>query len=228
MTNTSVVIAVFNEEKYIKTFLDSLMKQTLKPKEIIIVDNNCTDNTIAICKNYPVKIVKESRQGMIFARNRGFDEATGYIIAKCDADAVLPKNWIEKIDSALSNKDVDAMSGLTVFNDVLIKTRIFTLMYGAIMKVILKGNDTLQGPNMALKKAVWDKVKKEVCLDDRKVHEDIDLSIHIIRKGGKVWLDKNLIVYASGRRVKKNPFSFFIEYPYRLFKTLYYHRLRGL
>ena len=48
----SVVIPVYNEEKYIKNCLESLMKQEEKPDEIIVVDNNCTDETINIVKKY--------------------------------------------------------------------------------------------------------------------------------------------------------------------------------
>jgi len=51
------------------------MNQIEKPDEIIIVNNNSTDKTVAIAEKYPVKIVNEPEQGMIQARNRGFNEA---------------------------------------------------------------------------------------------------------------------------------------------------------
>ena len=50
--------------------------------------------------------------------------------------------------------------------------------------------------------------------------EDIDLSIHIHKVGGRILIDKSLIVAVSGRRIVGNPASFFIEYPCRLIKTL--------
>jgi len=81
------------------------------------------------------------------------------------------------------------------------------------------------GPNMIITKEIWQKVKDKVCLDNKKVHEDIDLAIHILKTGGKIKRDDSLIVKASGRRIKTNPFSFFIEYPLRCLKMLLNHRL---
>lgn len=221
----SVVIPVFNEAKYIRFCLDSLMKQTVKPKEVIIVDNNCTDDTIDICRKYEVKIIKEKKQGMIFARNGGFNAASGDIIARCDADVILPADWLERIDNRFKTNTISAITGLFSYYDVPLNTTFFKRAYTSLMKVILKGNNTLLGPNMAIRRSVWNGIKKEVCLDDKKVHEDIDLSIHIISQGGKIFLDKELTVYTSARRMKKNPFSFFFEYPYRFIKTLLSHKI---
>ena len=80
----------------------------------------------------------------------------------------------------------------------------------------------LGGPGFAIRKKSWEEVKGEICLDDRLVHEDVDLSFHI-RKYGKIYLNKSLIVEASGRRVKYNFFSFFGEYIIRFFKMLPAH-----
>ncbi|PIZ98690.1 MAG: glycosyltransferase family 2 protein, partial [Candidatus Levybacteria bacterium CG_4_10_14_0_2_um_filter_35_8] len=79
----SVVVLAHNEEKYIKKCLDGLINQEEKPDEIIIVDNNCTDKTIDICKEYSVRIVQEKTQGIIAARNTGFNAAKYDIISRC-------------------------------------------------------------------------------------------------------------------------------------------------
>src|ERR1035437_9820650 len=88
----SVVIPAYNEEKYIGACLDSLMDQKEKPDEIIVVNNNSTDNTAKIVKKYPVRLINEEQQGMIPARNRGFNEAKFEIIARTDADTILPRS----------------------------------------------------------------------------------------------------------------------------------------
>src|SRR6266567_2953645 len=92
----SVVIPVYNEEKYLGKCLDSLMRQNVKADEIIVVDNNSTDNSVAIAKKYPIRVVFEKTQGMIPARNHGFNEARYEIIARTDADTILPVNWIKR------------------------------------------------------------------------------------------------------------------------------------
>ncbi len=220
----SVVIPVFNEEKYIKTCLSSLKKQTSSPFETIVVDNNCTDKTIEICRRYSfVTVVKESTQGMIPARNRGFNFTRGDIIARCDADVILPHNWIETIQDMFTHQSIDALTGPAVFYDLPVKNNLPSNTYSALFKKLLKGNDVLLGPNMVITKKIWNEVKDHVCLDDKKVHEDIDLSIHIVQHGGQIKNDKRLTVQLSGRRIKYNPVSFFGEYPIRLVQTLIEH-----
>jgi len=221
----SVVIPVYNEEKYIKNCLDSLMNQEEKPNEIIVVDNNCTDKTISIVKKFKdITVIQEKNQGMIPARNAGYNCASGEIIARCDADSLLPSNWIKRIKKDFENKQTVGFSNSFVFYDLPIINRssLPSKLFYFFFKIIL-GFYTLIGPAMAIKKDVWKKVKNEVCLDDKKVHEDIDLSIHI-KEFGNTILDKNAIVKISGRRIKHNLLSFFVEYPWRLIKMMISHR----
>lgn len=219
----SVIIPVFNEEKYIKACLDSLHNQIEPADEIILVDNNCTDKTINIAKNYPVKIIKEEKQGMIYARNKGFDNASYEIIARTDADAIVPPYWIKKIKKNFEDAHLQALVGTCVFYDYIFCPPLFIKLYWIIMKYLLKG-ETLTGPNMIIKKDLWKKIKNDICIDDKKVHEDIDLSCHILKRGIQIKRDNSLVIKISGRRIKNNPLSFFIEYPIRLIKTILRHK----
>src|SRR3989339_606661 len=220
----SLIIPTYNEERYIKNCLISTVTQTRKPDEIIIVDNNSSEITISIAKQFPVRIVQEKKQGMIQARNRGFDEAKGDIIARCDADVHLMPHWIDRIKHDFEENEIDALTGPFIFYDLKLKTTFFTTAYLDIFKPILNGNEVLVGPNMAITKKMWKKVKPYVCLDNKKVHEDIDLAIHINDLGGHIMRDDELIVQVSGRRIRKNPMSFFGEYPLRFIKTLARHK----
>src|SRR3989338_4789980 len=210
----SIIIPVYNEEKYIKNCLDSLMNQTEKPDEIIVIDNNCIDKTISIVKKYKgIKIILEKKQGIIPTRNAGFNLASGDIIARCDADSILPSNWIKEIKASFENKEAVGFASSVIFYDLPLVNRSFfpsNLFYFS-SKLIL-GFYSLVGPAMAVRKNVWEKIRNEVCLDDKKVHEDIDLSIHI-KKYGNIILNKNVVIKISGRRIKYNLLSFFIEYP---------------
>jgi len=223
----SVIIPVYNEEKYIEKCLERLKRQTEKPDEVIIIDNNCSDKTISIAKKYKksvsIKIVKEKKQGIVFARNRGFDEAKGDILARCDADSILPSDWVKKIKENFSKNKIDGLTGPVIFYDLFIKTSIFTKSYLFLMKILQKG-EVLLGPNMAITKNIWKKIKNEVCLNEKDIHEDIDLSLHILRNKGKIMYDFDLIVYVSARRIVKTPWIFFINYPWRLIKNVFFHR----
>lgn len=222
--NISVVIPVFNEEQHITSCLDSLAKQQIKPDEIIIVDNNSTDQSMKLAKKYPVRIVSEKKQGMIYARNTGFNSVFYEIIAKCDADTIVPADWLKRIKDNFEKGKIDALSGPIYFNDLPLvsESTLPTRVYAQFMKTIQR-HETLLGPNLALTKKIWEKIKNEVCLDDKKVHEDIDLAIHIKKHHGRIKFDPELKVYTSGRRIKNNPLSFFVEYPIRVLKTLKSH-----
>lgn len=219
----SVILPVFNEEKYIEKCLMSLQNQKEPADEIIVVDNNCTDHTIDIVKKFKVRVIKETKQGISYARNRGFDEAKYDIIARIDADSILPSNWVKRIRYNFTRYKIDSLTGPVIFYDFPFKTPAYAQMYLELFKFIQKGKDTLIGPNMVITKKIWKKVRGKVCMDNTQVHEDIDLAIHITKAGGKIRSDDSLIAQCSARRLLKHPQSFFVEYPIRLINTLKTH-----
>lgn len=222
----SVIVPAYNEEKYIKNCLDSLIKQSEKPDEIIVVNNNSTDNTVSIVKTFKgVRIIHENNQGITYARNAGFNASTCKILARCDADGIMPNDWIKKIkNDFIKNKKTVAISPSFLIFDVLFinKSLFLSNIFYFFSKLLIKA-PALIGPSMAITKNVWKKVKNEVCFDNDGIFEDIDLGIHI-SKYGQIYLDRSIIVKISGRRIKYNPFSFFIKYPLILIKTIISHR----
>ncbi len=221
----SVVLPAYNEEARIKKCLDSLRRQTRKPDEIIVVDNNSTDNTAKIIKTYKeVTLIKEKEQGIIPARNAGFDKAIGDIIARCDADTILPDNFVKDIESDFKNNpSIVAVSMPVTFYDMPIINRMKFLYYPYMfIPKLLIGHYSLVGPGMAVRKSAWKKIRKDLCTDHSEVHEDVDVSLHI-KKHGEIYHDKNIMVMASGRRAMNKPWSFFGEYTFRFFKMLRTH-----
>src|SRR5438132_12112385 len=94
----SLVIPVYNDERYLKACLDAIAMQTVSPDEVIVVDNNCDDGSMQLASEYPfVKIVKEKIQGKVYARNAGFNAAKGDIIGRIDTDTVLPQYWVKYV-----------------------------------------------------------------------------------------------------------------------------------
>lgn len=223
----SIIIPTFNEEKYIEKCLKSIISQTISANEIIVIDNNSTDKTKIISDKLKVNVIKERKQGMIHARNKGFNAAKHEIIARCDADCIVPKDWVEKILKNFANGGIDALSGPVVYHDSFLKSASIhpSHLYLESLRLFSKGNRYLVGPNMAITKNIWDKVKNFVNLDDSKVHEDIDLSLKIVKVGGKIGYDNTLIVKSSSRRILKRPESFFLEYPARFVKTFLINKI---
>ncbi|HSW89234.1 MAG TPA: glycosyltransferase [Candidatus Saccharimonadales bacterium] len=220
----SVVIPVYNEEAYIQACLDSIFAQKEPADEIIVVDNNSTDNTISLVKRFPeVKVVKETTQGMIPARNKGFNSAKHEIIARTDADARVPKDWIKRIKKSFRDESVIAVSGTMHFYSSPVIAKVSQWPTNIFLKAIRTAikHNILVGPNMALRKTAWELVKNDVCMEDKDVHEDIDLALHIAAFG-EIKFDNKSIVKASFRRYKK--LTTYFDYPYRSIKTIRRHK----
>jgi glycosyltransferase involved in cell wall biosynthesis len=218
----SLTIPVFNEERYLRHCLNSVFAQTELPDEVIIVNNNSTDRTVEIAREFPVKIVNESEQGITYARNKGFNTARYEIIARCDADTRLPANWISRIKYDFENYKIDAVGGPVHFYHLPFGARFFVDMYARFVRLVV-GEETLIGSNLALTKKMWEEIKDHTCRDEKNIHEDVDLGIHIGQSGGRLLWDRKLVVGVSARRIIKKPGSFFIGYPTKLYNTFSRH-----
>lgn len=95
MPKITVVMPVYNYARYLEEALDSLMEQTIKPDEIIVVDDGSTDNPKEICDRYPVKYIYKENGGLASARNRGIQEATSEYVFSFDADDMLRPDTIK-------------------------------------------------------------------------------------------------------------------------------------
>lgn len=95
----SILIPVYNAEQWLAETLESALAQTWQSKEIIIVDDGSTDNTLAIAKTFEspiVKVVSQENRGQSAAENRALQEAQGDFIEYLDADDLLAPDKIER------------------------------------------------------------------------------------------------------------------------------------
>lgn len=98
----SVIIPVYKVEKYIEQCINSVIEQTYKNLEIILVDDGSPDNCPQICDNYEkaedrIKVIHKDNGGVSSARNIGIDKAKGKWIAFIDSDDWVEKKYIEKL-----------------------------------------------------------------------------------------------------------------------------------
>jgi glycosyltransferase involved in cell wall biosynthesis len=109
MPSVSVIIPVFNDGDRLRRCLELLQNQTLQAHEIIVIDNNSTEDIASLCAAFPlVKYCRESKQGSYAARNRGVVIATGEILAFTDADCLPMAEWLERGATALAQADLVA------------------------------------------------------------------------------------------------------------------------
>jgi glycosyltransferase involved in cell wall biosynthesis len=109
----SIVIPVFNEERYIASCLNSLTKLNYPSEklEIILVDNGSTDRTMEIASTYDIKLYEYPGVKVGAVRNYGASQAKGEIIVFLDSDCVVSTDWISTGLNCLS-QNLDAVGGL--------------------------------------------------------------------------------------------------------------------
>lgn len=109
----SIIVPVYNVEKYIEQSLLSLINQTLKDIEIIIVDDGCTDDSIKIVEKYAhkdkrIKIIRHKKNsGVSACRNTGIENATAEYLMFCDSDDFFATNMCEKMLDAITKDKTD-------------------------------------------------------------------------------------------------------------------------
>lgn len=226
----SLVIPVFNEEHHIKGCLQAIANQTVAPYEVILVDNNCTDSTLIIAKEFDfVTVISEPKQGRGNARTAGFNHARGEIIGRIDADSRIAPDWVERALAAFSNDtELAAITGLGN-TDLLhavgfIKTKFWSRAYFWTVHGKFR-TITMWGANCALRRSSWTKVAGFVCNDDHIVHEDQDVSLCLAAEGHKIVQDNGLIVTTRGQTYRYLPK---IYHYWRLERSTYkLHKNRG-
>jgi glycosyltransferase involved in cell wall biosynthesis len=135
--NISIIIPAYNEEKYIGKCLTSVVRHKKYFAEIIVVDNASTDDTKKIAERFEgVRIVAEPSKGLTKARQRGFVESSGDIIAYIDADTILPDKWAMRLQHAFDDPQVVCASGPYVYYDTSFVSKLFVWIYWCAAKFI--------------------------------------------------------------------------------------------
>ena len=98
----SIVVPIYNVEQYLKRCVDTIINQTYKNIEIILVDDGATDNSGKICDEYiqkdnRIKVIHKENGGLSDARNVGLENANGKYIAFIDSDDYISKDFIQKL-----------------------------------------------------------------------------------------------------------------------------------
>ena len=159
MPKASVLVPVYNVEKYIRRCLTSIQNQTMTDIEIIVVNDGTTDHSMEIVhelakEDQRIKILNhEKNMGLMWTRRTGYMAATGDYISFCDSDDYMPPKALEILYSTAIESDADIVSGCSEYFTVTGEKFLWqaTLEYGytkeGVLKSLLRGgmNQNLWG-----------------------------------------------------------------------------------
>ena len=211
----SIVIPTYNEESYLPQCLSALKHQKYPhPYEIVVVDNNSTDQTIRVAHNYRVKLVHEKRQGVTYAKNTGCHHARGRIIAVLDADNIPPPDWLATITTTLNNPQFALITGPYRVPDqspfwAKLVTRLMVLTE-KIFQALTGNTIHVWGGNLAFRKRDFDKTGG-YDLDFGYGADEVKIRLDFLHRG-RVFLVPAMEITTSSRRFKLGPHHFFIEF----------------
>ena len=114
----SIIVPIYNAELYLHQCINSVLSQTYKRFELILIDDGSTDASLAICNNYTdtrLKVIRQENQGESVARNAGIRAATGDYIAFLDADDWWNKEFLEHMTSKLDCNKMPICAEIRVY-----------------------------------------------------------------------------------------------------------------
>jgi rhamnosyltransferase len=190
----SIVIRTKNEERWIGSCLDAISRQTRKDHEVVLVDNNSTDNTVNKALQYGVSLVTVDRFRPGAAINRGIEASRGDIIV-CLSGHCIPvdEHWLENLVKGLDDQSVAGIYGRQeplAFTPDLDK-RDLLITFGLDQRVQVK-DSFFHNANSAFRKAVW----KQFPFDEEvKNIEDRIWASQVIKAGFKIIYEPTASVY---------------------------------
>lgn len=124
MPKVSIIVPIYNVERYLDRCMQSLLHQTLHDIEIILVDDGSPDQCPRMCEEYAqqdsrIKVIHKENGGLGFARNAGLEIATGEYVAFCDSDDFVEMNMYEKLYEEAISSDADV-----VFSNFFTETKV--------------------------------------------------------------------------------------------------------
>lgn len=190
----SVIVPVYNVEKYIKRCLDSIINQTYKNLEVILIDDGSTDESGKICDEYEkkdnrIKVIHQNNSGVASSRNIGIENSSGLYITFIDSDDFVEVDYIEILFKEIMNNDCDVSTCLyNKYSDKLKRKRNIDYVVSkysgkkALLSMLYQKNidSSLWG------KMYKSKLLKSIKINNYKVFEDFDALYRIFNSDIKV------------------------------------------
>ena len=201
-TLISVIIPVYNGEKYVAQCIENILCQTYKNLEIIVVNDGSTDRTAQIAEQYPVRLVNQEKEGTSVARNRGIEAATGEYIHFMDVDDLINLDYYAHMLETITLTGTEIVcSGM--INEIKPHR---TLMYSHRW-LLLTIDDKLSVTNVGKYGYCWRYLFKKSFLNEKKlrfdagrfVGEDLLFSLQAVYWANKIATVPEAVYYYKKR-----------------------------
>ncbi len=210
MDKISVIVPVYKVEAYLPKCLDSILEQTYKNLEIILVDDGSPDNCPSICDNYAMRdnriiVIHKTNGGLSSARNIGLDKCTGEYVIFIDSDDWMENSMIYELYNTLKTANVDiATCGITyIYEDHHEKTAQDS------GKIEVHSKESfyrgLMDKSMNVRTEVWNKLWKRSVIGGQRfkvgqIYEDVYFDRVVLHNVEKIaTIDKSLYYYRMFR-----------------------------
>ena len=195
----SVIVPIYNVEKYVCRCVDSIINQTYDQLEIILVDDGSLDKSGSICDEYKckdsrIKVIHKKNAGLGYARNSGLDIATGKYVTFIDGDDYIGKNHIEYMKALIDQTDTDTC--------IAGHTKVYS-------------NKAIQHKNVCagevFKENVKEKILPRMCGANSKGGDYIEMSVCMVLLSNEI-IQRNHLRFVSEREYVSEDLVFDFEY----------------
>ena len=202
----SIIIPTLNEEHFLPLLLDSLVLQTNKDFEVIVVDGKSTDKTVSVAQTYTKKLpsltVLSSKRGLPLQRNLGAKAARGKWFVFSDADSVLMPYFIDRIEQFIKKENPSVFATWFQPDSSLNKDAMFTLLSNlSIELMIFFKRPFPQGPLACFRRDIFEIIGGYD--EAHEYHEDVDLGLRLRKKGIPFSLLRETLYVWALRRFRK-------------------------
>ncbi len=198
MAKVSLIVPIYNSSKYLNKCIDSLLNQTLKDIEIILINDGSTDTSEKIIKSYNdkrIKYISKKNEGIGKTRNRGIKEATGEFIAFVDSDDYLNEHFCEYMYKKAHNDNCE----LVICNFFEDRGNLYGIKFKDFEDTSLKENpDLLNNINLGPCNKLYflDMLKKNnIYFEENLKYEDAPFVVKTIKTAKKIGKINDYLTY---------------------------------
>lgn len=205
MPEISIIVPVYNVEKYVKQCLQSILNQTFSDFEVIIIDDGSSDQSGKICDDFArlnskITVLHTENEGLASARNKGLDRAKGDYICFVDSDDYLQENYLEFLYRIIQNSEYDFVSCAANFvdeqgklirrNDYLVSEK--EIVGDEIIDIYMTTN--------LIEDASWNKLYKKTVWQDLRflegyIYEDSEIIVRLLQRCKTIFFTSEFLYY---------------------------------